>query len=72
MTSRRTDRPHVLVVDWQQCQAHGLCAELLPERVLLDPWGYPVVTGTVGEASLGHARAAVTACPRQALRLDRG
>ncbi|MGL5928821.1 MAG: ferredoxin [Dermatophilaceae bacterium] len=71
MSSRRDRRQHVLVVDWQQCQAHGLCAELLPERVLLDPWGYPVVTGPVSEAQLRHAREAVTACPRRALRLDR-
>ena len=32
-----------LVVDWTRCQARGLCAELLPEAVALDEWGYPVV-----------------------------
>ena len=25
------------------CEAHGLCAELLPERIELDEWGYPVL-----------------------------
>ena len=28
------------------CDAYGFCAELLPERVTLDEWGYPVVDGT--------------------------
>jgi len=25
------------------CDAHGVCADLLPEMVTLDPWGYPVI-----------------------------
>ena len=28
------------------CEAHGMCAELLPERITLDEWGYPIVDGT--------------------------
>ena len=35
--------PRRLAVDWPACKAHGLCAELLPEIVQLDEWGYPVV-----------------------------
>jgi ferredoxin len=58
-----------LRVDWPNCQARGLCHELLPEIVELDEWGYPLVTGTVTEALLADARAAVRACPRLALRL---
>lgn len=58
-----------LRVDWPACRAEGLCHELLPELVSLDPWGYPVVAGEVPEQLLGHARAAVRACPRLALRL---
>lgn len=58
-----------LRVDWPACQARGLCHELLPEVVELDEWGYPVVTGDVTDALLAHARAAVRACPRLALRL---
>ncbi len=27
------------------CTGHGLCAELAPELVTLDEWGYPIVTG---------------------------
>ena len=25
------------------CDGSGLCAELLPERITLDDWGYPIV-----------------------------
>ncbi len=67
---RRGEEPTAtLRVDWPLCEARGLCAELLPERVGLDEWGYPVVTGRVPERLLGLAREAVAACPRQALRL---
>lgn len=58
-----------LRVDWPACQARGLCHELLPEIVDLDPWGYPLVTGEVTEDLLADARAAVRACPRLALRI---
>ena len=34
-----------LVVNPIQCVAHGMCAELLPERVTLDEWGYPIIDG---------------------------
>lgn len=61
----------VLRVDWPQCRARGLCAELLPERILLDEWGYPVVLGPVPDDERALAREAVTACPRRALRLVR-
>ena len=27
------------------CSGHGLCAELLPELITLDEWGYPVLDG---------------------------
>ena len=27
------------------CEAHGMCAELLPEWIELDDWGYPIVAG---------------------------
>ena len=26
-----------------QCTGHGVCAELLPELVTADEWGYPIV-----------------------------
>ena len=59
----------VLRVDWPQCRARGLCAELLPERIVLDEWGYPVVLGPVPADRLALAREAVAACPRRALHL---
>ncbi|HEX4976310.1 MAG TPA: ferredoxin [Nocardioides sp.] len=60
-----------LRVDWPACTARGLCHELLPELVDLDPWGYPLVRAEVDEALVAHARAAVRACPTMALRLVR-
>lgn len=59
-----------LRVDWPLCQARGLCHELLPEIIDLDPWGYPIITGEVPAELIRAAREAVNACPRFALRLD--
>ena len=61
-----------LSVDWVACDGHGLCATLLPERIALDPWGYPVVSPEpVTHDLLPEARTAVAACPALALRLRR-
>jgi ferredoxin len=57
-------------VDPIKCEAHGLCAELLPERITLDEWGYPLIDQTPVPMGLdGLARRAVSACPTLALRL---
>jgi ferredoxin len=57
-------------VDPIKCEAHGLCAELLPERITLDEWGYPLVDPAPIPVSLeGLARRTVNACPTLALRL---
>ena len=54
------------------CEAHGMCAELLPERVTLDEWGYPVIDGSRLEGSqVEHALRAARACPTFALLLER-
>jgi ferredoxin len=54
------------------CEAHGLCAELFPERISLDDWGYPIIDSTPIPAGLeGHARRAVAECPLVALLLER-
>jgi len=58
-----------LRVDPIACDGHGLCADLVPELVELDEWGYPVITGPVPAGLGGHARRAVNACPALALRL---
>ena len=60
---------HTLRVDWPACKAHGICAEILPEVVSLDEWGYPVVHRPVTHEVLEMARGAVKACPTLALRL---
>ncbi|MGH3796965.1 MAG: ferredoxin [Pseudonocardiaceae bacterium] len=68
--STHRPRSRVLRVDPIACRAHGLCAELLPEAIGLDEWGYPLLTARpVDEDLLPHAHAAVAACPTLALRL---
>jgi len=53
------------------CTGHGLCAELLPERVILDEWGYPVISPEpILPALRKAARRAVTDCPALALLLS--
>lgn len=52
------------------CVAHGLCADLLPERIALDEWGYPIIEdGELPDHLIGHARRAARACPTRALVL---
>ena len=54
------------------CSGHGLCAELLPERVSLDEWGYPIVSAQpITPALKPLARRAITDCPALALLLER-
>jgi ferredoxin len=55
------------------CEAHGLCAELLPELIRLDDWGYPIIDEPdVPSELLGLAMRAVDACPTLALLLEEG
>ena len=53
------------------CTGHGLCADLLPELIELDEWGYPIIHDGVPLDLAIHARRAVNACPALALRLTR-
>ena len=62
-----------LHVDWTRCDGHGACAELLPELLDLDDWGYPVSRTGERDPSVPLdlerlAVRAVRACPLQALR----
>jgi ferredoxin len=53
------------------CDGHGSCAELLPERIQLDPWGFPIVSAEpIPSADEANARRAVAACPKLALMLQ--
>ena len=62
-----------ITVDPIACTGHGACAELLPERIALDDWGYPIVDDTpLPDELLAHARRAAAACPTLALRLGTG
>jgi ferredoxin len=61
-----------LVVDPIACDGRGVCAELCPELIALDPWGYPIVDSSAVPRNLRvHANRAVAACPKLALRLER-
>ena len=61
-----------LAVDPILCDAYGHCAELLPELIELDEWGYPIIDDDAVPSHMrGDARRAVAACPRLALRFAR-
>jgi ferredoxin len=79
MSTPAVDSPGVgattaLHIDWTRCDGRGLCAELLPELLDRDDWGYPVARDgsrdiPVPRALRRHAADAVNACPLLALRL---
>jgi len=53
------------------CDGYGQCAELLPEAVRLDEWGYPLLPAEPLPRTLERsARRAVAMCPRLALSLE--
>jgi ferredoxin len=61
-----------LAVDRIKCDGHGLCAELLPELIRLDDWGYPIIApGSIPDNLLPHAKRATEQCPVLALALRR-
>ncbi|HEX5293886.1 MAG TPA: ferredoxin [Streptosporangiaceae bacterium] len=60
-----------IAADLEQLAAARLCADLLPERISLDEWGFPIISGDVPPGLAAHARRAVRACPVLALRLTR-
>jgi ferredoxin len=62
-----------LRVDPVACSGHGVCAELLPELISLDEWGYPLIDGRPVPPELRRrVRRAVTDCPALALWLATG
>jgi len=59
-----------LSVDPVACDAYGYCAELLPEAVTLDEWGYPVLDGQPLPPELvAQAERVARDCPRRAITL---
>ena len=54
------------------CDAFGYCAELVPEIVVRDEWGYPILREDPIPPHLFElARRAVRECPRRALFIER-
>ena len=65
--SRRTTHLRVNPI---RCDAFGHCAELLPELISLDEWGYPIIADRpVPADAQRRARKAVSECPALALML---
>ena len=59
-----------LVIDWNRCRGHGLCARIVPELVQPDGQGYPMMLDMPVPRWLGRkAWRAVERCPELALRL---
>jgi ferredoxin len=61
-----------LRVDPIACDGRGLCAEVLPELITLDDWGFPIIRdGEVPPRLMAGAEEAIRLCPLLVLRLDR-
>ena len=59
-------------IDPTRCDGHRHCAELLPEHIQLDDWGYPIIApGPIPEHLRPLAQHAVEDCPVLALALRR-
>jgi ferredoxin len=59
-----------LAVDRIVCDGYGICAELLPELIDLDDWGYPIISAEPVQPYLrDHAERAVAMCPVLALSI---
>jgi ferredoxin len=63
-------KARTLVLDPIACDGHGCCAELFPEWIRLDDWGYPILhAGPLPPELVARARWAVSNCPALALRV---
>ena len=63
-----------LHVDWTRCDGHGSCAELLPDVLSVDDFGFPVPRSRDRDPVVPRrdelaARHAVRNCPLMALRV---
>ena len=54
------------------CTGYGYCAEIVPELIGVDDWGFPIVSNKPIENDdlLGLAHRAVATCPRLALLIE--
>lgn len=61
-----------IAIDPVACKAYGYCAELLPEAISLDEWGYPIIDGDPVPAELlTLAKRAARDCPMRAITVRR-
>lgn len=69
MTTR--SKADTLHVDWTRCDGHGTCADLVPELVGRDDWGFPIVRpdATIPSSLRARADLAVEVCPMLALKI---
>ncbi len=59
-----------LCIDRIACDGRGTCAEILPELIAVDDWGYPIIADRPVPRGLeSFAHAAVELCPKMALQL---
>jgi ferredoxin len=59
-----------ITIDPVACAAYGYCAEILPEAISLDEWGYPIIEDRPLPAGLmALAKRAVRDCPKRAITL---
>ncbi len=74
MGVRRRPATFTMRVNPILCDGFGHCAELAPDLVHLDEWGYPIIADSpiplATRDAVDSARYAVRGCPRQALRLE--
>jgi ferredoxin len=62
-----------LTIDRIRCDGYGMCAEMFPEGIELDDWGYPILRpGVIPDRLVPFARQAVEVCPVLALRVAAG
>lgn len=75
MGVRRRTGSFILQVNPILCDGFGHCAELAPELVKTDEWGYPIIEREpVPLSDVGayeSARYAERGCPRQALHIQK-
>ena len=59
-----------ITVDPVACAAYGYCAEILPEAISVDGWGYPIIGDRPLPAELVTvAKRAARDCPKRAITL---
>jgi ferredoxin len=59
-----------ITIDPVACDAYGYCAEILPEAISLDEWGYPIVDNRPIPLELtALAKRAARDCPKRAIAI---